>query len=156
MPALAARSEYEGFCMSQTFAHHERQVNSFVRTSRNDFRRESSHKWNMARRGKPTSINWYLREWMAMIHPKERGRQAWMMEKTGWSKATMSQLYNNEQDYSPQKVNEAAAALNTEPWELLMPPERAMALRRIRASAEEIVTLAHDADEKRMTGTDGL
>lgn len=109
----------------------------------------------MARRGKPDQINWYLREWMTMLHPKERGRQAWMMGLTGWSKATMSQLYNNEQDYSPLKVNEAAKALNAEPWELLMPPERAMALRRIRSTAEEIVTLAHDADDKRKTGTDG-
>lgn len=70
-----------------------------------------------------------------------------MCELTGWNKATCSQLYNNVQDYSPKIVNEAAKALNVEPWELLMTPERAMALRRIRASAEEIVTLAHDAEE---------
>lgn len=153
MPALAARSVYEGFCMSGTFAHHERKVNSFVRTSRNDFCRDSSHNWNMARRGKPDGINWYLREWMDMAFPQARGRQAKMAELTGWSKATTSQLYNNTQDYSPKLVNEAAKALNAEPWELLMPPERAMAIRRIRSSAEEIVTLAHDADERK-TGTD--
>lgn len=152
MPAFVASSEYDGFCMTQTFAHHERLVNSFVRTSRNDFRRESSHNWNMARRGKPDGINWYLREWMNMTFPQERGRQAKMSELTGWSKATTSQLYNNAQDYSPKIVKEAADALNAEPWELLMPPERAMAIRRIRASAEEIVTLAHDVDERK-TGT---
>lgn len=152
MPALVARSEYDGFCMTGTFAHHERHVNSFVRTSRNDFRRESSHKWNMARRGKPDGINWYLREWMDMTFPNPRGRQAKMSELTGWSKATTSQLYNNTQDYSPKLVNEAADALKAEPWELLMPPERAMAIRRIRSTAEEIVTLAHDAEERK-TGT---
>lgn len=152
MPALVARSEYDGFCMTRTFAHHERHVNSFVRTSRNDFRRESSHKWSMARRGKPDGINWYLREWMDMTFPNPRGRQAKMSELTGWSKATTSQLYNNTQDYSPKLVNEAADALKAEPWELLMPPERAMAIRRIRSTAEEIVTLAHDAEERK-TGT---
>lgn len=88
---------------------------------------------------------------MDMTFPQARGRQTKMSELTGWPKATCSQLYNNIQDYSPKIVNEAAKALNAEPWELLMPPERAMALRRIRASAEEIVTLAHDADERSKT-----
>ena len=146
--------------MSGTFAHHEQHcklfVSPFVRTLRNDFPRNPSHNWNMARRGKPDRINWYLREWMDMVFPQERGRQAKMSELTGWPKATTSQLYNNIQDYSPKLVNEAAAALKTEPWELLMPPERAMAIRRIRSTAEEIVTLAHDADEQvaKRTGTD--
>jgi hypothetical protein len=134
--------------MRHSFAHHEHKINPLVRTLRNDFRHIPSHNRNMARRGKPTSINWYLKEWMDTVFPKPRGRQAKMCELTGWTKATCSQLYNNIQDYSPKIVNEAAKALNAEPWELLMPPERAMALRRIRASAEEIVTLAHDAEEK--------
>lgn len=106
----------------------------------------------MARRGKPDGINWYLREWMDMAFPNPRGRQAKMSELTGWPKATTSQLYNNIQDYSPKLVNEAAEALKAEPWELLMPPERAMAIRRIRSTAEEIVTLAHDAEDRK-TGT---
>lgn len=99
-----------------------------------------SHNRNMARRGVPVEINWFLREWMdstAMF--SGRGGQARMMEETGWSKATMSQLYNNKQDYSPKIINEAAKALNAETWELLMPPERAMALRRIRQDALRIV-----------------
>jgi transcriptional regulator with XRE-family HTH domain len=93
----------------------------------------------MARRGVPTQINWYLREWMDLL----RVKQADMCRRTDWSKATMSQLYNNKQDYSPKLVNEAAAALNIEPFELLMKPERAMALRRQREAA---LVLAHDAD----------
>lgn len=89
----------------------------------------------MARRGVPKQINWYLREWMDYYGLS----QAKMIEKTGWSKATASQLYNNVQDYSPKIVNEAALALNVEPFELLMRPERAMALRRFREQALEIV-----------------
>ena len=73
-----------------------------------------------------------------------RGSQTRMMELTGWSKATMSQLYNNTQDYSPKVLTEAARALNAEEWELLMPPERAMRLRRIQADATEIAKLASE------------
>lgn len=93
----------------------------------------------MARRGIPTQINWYLKEWMDLLGVN----QAEMVRRTDWSKATASQLYNNKQDYSPKLVNEAARALNIERHELLMKPERAMALRRQREAA---LVLAHDAD----------
>jgi transcriptional regulator with XRE-family HTH domain len=97
----------------------------------------------MARRGIPNQINWYLREWMEATEAyRGRGGQARMMKATGWSKATMSQLYNNKQDYSPEILNAAALALNVEPFELLMKPERAYAYRRQREAA---VVLAHDA-----------
>ncbi len=93
----------------------------------------------MARRGIPNQINWYLREWMVMLGKS----QADMIRLCDWSKATASQLYNNKQDYSPKIVADAAKALNVEPFELLMKPERAMALRRQREAA---IVLAHDAD----------
>lgn len=51
----------------------------------------------------------------------------------------MSQLFNGDQDYSPKVVNEAASALHCQTWELLMPPEEAMALRRFRETAREVV-----------------
>lgn len=107
----------------------------FVRTSRNDFSRRVSHNRNMARRGIPTQINWYLKEWMDMLEVN----QAEMIRRTGWSKASASQLYNNKQDYSPKIVNEAALALNVAPFELLMKPWEAMALRKQRAAAIELV-----------------
>jgi transcriptional regulator with XRE-family HTH domain len=140
MPALSASSEVVGgvcipFCSHIT----NNDASAFVRTQRNDIPYIYSHNRNMARRGVPTQINWYLREWMDLL----RVKQADMCRRTDWSKATMSQLYNNKQDYSPKLVNEAAAALNIEPFELLMKPERAMALRRQREAA---LVLAHDAD----------
>lgn len=92
----------------------------------------------MARRGVPAQVNWYLREWMDMLGV----RQVDMIALTDWSKASMSQLYNNKQDYSPELVNVAAKALNVEPFELLMKPERAMALRR---QLESALVLAHDS-----------
>ena len=94
----------------------------------------------MARRGVPNQINWFLREWMEATEAfRGRGGQARMMRETGWSKATMSQLYNGKQDYSPKVVNEAAKALNVAPYELLMHPETAMAMRRLRQDALRVV-----------------
>jgi transcriptional regulator with XRE-family HTH domain len=107
----------------------------------------------MARRGVPKGpVNWYLREWMAARGLDGRGAQARMMKLTGWSKATMSQLYNGKQDYSPQVLSEAARALNAEDFELLIPPDRAMALRRFQADA---LTIASHVPPKESTGTEG-
>lgn len=75
-----------------------------------------------------------------------RGALTKMCELTGWSKATMSQLYNGKQDYSPAVVNAAAAALKAEPYELLMPPERAFAIRRALASIREIQSIQDDPE----------
>lgn len=110
-------------------------ANDFVRTERNDFASTVSHNRNMARRGVPTQINWFLKEWMDHLEVN----QAEMIRRTSWSKASASQLYNNKQDYSPKLVNEAALALNVAPYELLMKPEAAMALRRLRADALRVV-----------------
>jgi transcriptional regulator with XRE-family HTH domain len=89
----------------------------------------------MARRGVPKQINWHLREWMEALGVS----QAEMIRRTGWSKATASQLYNNKQDYSPKLVNEAAVALNVERWELLMTPATAAAIRKARADELRVV-----------------
>jgi transcriptional regulator with XRE-family HTH domain len=94
----------------------------------------------MARRGVPAQINWYLREWMDALGVN----QAEMIRRTDWSKATASQLYNNLQDYSPKIVNDAARALNVAPFELLMRPEEAMALRRQRDAALTIVAVSDE------------
>lgn len=121
-------------------------ASTFVRTFGNDFCRAFPHNASMARRGVPKQINWYLREWMDHLSVK----QAEICRRTGWSKASASQLYNNVQDYSPKIVNEAAQALNVAPYELLMRPEQAMALRRLRAEALRVVedsrTLAEEGE----------
>lgn len=99
-----------------------------------------SHNPNMARRGKPKGfVPWYLPEWMEASGLKGRGARERMRELTGWSKATMSQLYNDNQDFSPKILAEAAQALNCQPYELLMRPEAAMAIRQLRQDALRIV-----------------
>lgn len=111
----------------------------------------------MARRGIPKNPPaWFLREWMAVAGITKQSK---MMELTGWSKATMSQLYNGQQDFSTPILETASAALNCEPAELLMHPDRAMAIRRLRETAAIIV---HDADQatpapapEHKTGTHG-
>lgn len=103
----------------------------------------------MGRRGVPNQINWYLKEWMDHLGVN----QAEMIRRTGWSKASASQLYNNVQDYSPKLVNEAADALKVAPYELLMRPEAAMALRRLRQDALRVVEDSRSLDEgKRAAG----
>lgn len=82
----------------------------------------------MARTRPILDVGWYLTEWMDTL----RVRQTDMMRLTGWSKTTASLLYNRQQDYNPELVKTAAAALQIAPWELLMPPAEAMALRRLR------------------------
>jgi len=141
MPAASASSCVPGGVFMLTSSHITNQrASGFVRTLRNDTRRNVSHNRNMGkRRGIPLQINWYLREWMDMLGVK----QADMIKLTDWSKASMSQLYNGKQDYSPKIVEAAAKALNVEPFELLMKPERAMALRRQREAA---IVLAHDSE----------
>lgn len=112
----------------------------------------SSYSANMARRGIPkVPVLWYLPEWMAASNI---ATQAEMMEKTGWSKAKMSQLYNAKQDFNSEVLTEAANALNARPYELLMPPEDAMAIRQLRQTALHIAadrhsTFVHEPDEVR-------
>lgn len=65
----------------------------------------------------------------------------------------MSQLYNGTQDFNPDLLETAAKALNAEMWELLMLPERAMAIRRLRESAAQIVHSEPPATNEGSSGT---
>lgn len=85
-----------------------------------------------------------------------RVKQAEMIRRTGWSKASASQIYNGQQDYSPKIVREAAQALNVRDWELLMPYDLAMAFRRFQASATQVAQIVHDTEERqKRDGTNG-
>lgn len=107
----------------------------------------------MSRRGIPkTGANWFIKEWMDALGV----RQAEMCRRTGWSKASASQIYNGVQDYSPKIVREASQALNVRDWELLMPYDLAMAFRRFQSSAEQVAKIVHDSDQgERGDGTNG-
>jgi transcriptional regulator with XRE-family HTH domain len=75
--------------------------------------------------------DWFLVEWMQ----SKRMTQAELARRTGWSKATANDIYHGVTSYYRQILNEAAAALNIQPWELLMSPADANALRAMREDA---------------------
>jgi transcriptional regulator with XRE-family HTH domain len=107
----------------------------FVCHGHNDATRASLHGANMPTRRRPVrQLNWFLRDWMAHYGM----RQVDLMERTGWSKTTASLIYNGKQDFTPRIVDEAAAALNIAVYELFLPPDSAMALRRQRADSVRI------------------
>lgn len=75
--------------------------------------------------------DWYLGDWLATL----RMKQVDLMRLTGWDKRKTSMLVSGRQPYQRDVINEAAFALNLQPFELLMHPQDAMALRRLRDSA---------------------
>ena len=82
--------------------------------------------------------DWYLREWLRQFGK----RQSDITKDLDWNKARVSLMIRGEQPYTREAVNELADYLNIRPYELLMHPDDAMALRRLRA---EMVRLAHQA-----------
>lgn len=94
--------------------------------------------------------DWFFPQWLDTL----RLKQARIVELTGWSKGKVSKLYNGEASYNRAIVNEAAWALNIQPYELLMHPEDAMALRRLRQSA--ITIAAEKISDYRSEGDEGL
>lgn len=82
--------------------------------------------------------DWYLADWLETL----RIKQADLSRLTDWDKRKTSFLVSGKQPYKREDVNDAAFALNVQPFELLMPPEQAMALRRLRDSA---ITIAAES-----------
>ena len=111
---------------------------SKVRLVRGDIKKAVSYHPNMPRKApdKQTGPDWYLQEWMATLNM----RQADLGRLAGWSKATVSDIYNGRTAFYREMLNTVAAALNVKPFELLMHPSEAMALRRMRASAFQIAS----------------
>ena len=157
MPALSANSDVRGVSIAVCSHITNESASAFVRACHADITAARSYIRNMARRGKPSGqLSWYLPEWMAARGLSGRGSQARMMELTGWSKATMSQLYNGTQDYNPKILAEAARALNAETFELLMPPERAMQMRRFQDSAIKLAAETQTEFKAATSETDRL
>lgn len=87
---------------------------------------------------KPTSTRkhrWYFKEWATL-----GGKiQADVDRELGWPRAKAYALWNEKQRYTQDTVDEVANWLQVEPYELLMPPEEAMQIRKIREAARLIV-----------------
>jgi len=79
--------------------------------------------------------DWFLKEWMT-----HQGRiQAEIARELGWERGRVSKVVNGRQPYQRSDVLALSKWLGIEPFELLMSPKEAMALRRIRESAAMIV-----------------
>jgi hypothetical protein len=78
--------------------------------------------------------DWYLRDWMAHFGK----RQAALSNELGWTKGRAHYVWHGNTPYGRDVVNEVAAWLGIEPFELLMPPRDALNLRRLRESAMAI------------------
>lgn len=79
--------------------------------------------------------DWHLREWMAHFGK----RQAALVNELGWTKNRANIVWHGRQPYKRGIVNEIARWLGIKPYELLMHPREALALRRLRSSAQVIV-----------------
>lgn len=86
--------------------------------------------------------DWYFNEWLAYFEKS----QADVSSALEWNKAKVSLFAAGKQRYHRDDLNELAALLNLEPFELLMPPDRAMMYRQVIAEGAKAAKLVHDAE----------
>lgn len=93
----------------------------------------------MAKRASKTQSDfkhtWFLQEWMQLAGKK----QADMLRELGWSKAKASEVFNGQQ-YKQDLLDELAPWLHCRPYELLLHPARAMALRAFEENARAVAS----------------
>jgi hypothetical protein len=83
----------------------------------------------------PPIFDWHLKEWMNSLGK----RQADFTNELGWSKAKANAVWHGDQRYNRDIINEVSSWLQLRPYELLMAPDEAMAIRRMRESAATMV-----------------
>lgn len=82
----------------------------------------------------PSGHDWYLREWFAALGKKQRD----LITGLDYQPAQAHRLWHGLQPYRRDNVEEISTLLNIAPFELLMPPDEAMALRRLRSAIAEV------------------
>lgn len=78
--------------------------------------------------------DWHLQEWMDAAGKK----QADLVRDLGWTRRKASEVYNGDQPYKRDMLNEVAAWLTLEPYELLLTPARAAQLKHFERAAVAI------------------
>ncbi len=94
------------------------------------------------RRIGPVADDWFLQEWMTTLNL----RQADMCRETGLPKPTMNAIYHGKTNYYRDLVNLLSGALGIHPYELLMHPDEALAIRQFRSSAFRVASVQIAAD----------
>lgn len=84
--------------------------------------------------------DWFFNEWLLATDKIQED----IVRDLGWNKSKVSLFANGKQRYHRDDINELAEYLNLRPHELLMHPEDAFAIRRLRA---EMIRLAHETEE---------
>lgn len=87
--------------------------------------------------------DWYLKEWLQALGK----RQSDIVRDLDWNKARVSLMIRGEQQYTRDALNELASYLNLRPYELLMHPDDANAMKRFRADAIRLAQIAETQDE---------
>lgn len=109
---------------------------------------------------KPDAVEvWYLREWFATVGLKQHD----LVKRLDYQPNAAFRLWHGLQPARADHIADIAGLLQIEPWELLMHPEEAMKLRRMRATIAEAAgqkgppTELPDfrSDGHRRTGTGG-
>ena len=135
---LAAQDNLSGSCNSFRQSKPVLQQKSLA--SRNDF---DNRLWHTLAMAKPL-YDWYLKEWLATLGKK----QADIARDLEWNKARVSLMLRGDQQYNRDAINELVMYLNLKPYELLMHPQDAMALRRLQKTAIEIAHSVEDDNAK--------
>lgn len=112
-----------------------------VPLSGNDWWTERLYPWDMAQQ---PFYDWYLKEWLATL----RKPNSWFEIETGWTHRIANQLINRKTRWNRDHLALAASVLHLAPYELLMHPDEAMHVRRLRAAAAEELRLRKVAEEQ--------
>lgn len=138
MPALLASSMVDGAFSMDIGSHITNQIATpKVRVLWNDKPPRVRHNGLMARQVAPKeSVDWFIRDWMDEMNVSQK----MMIERTGWPKSSVSDIYNGKKSYTPYLVAAASRALGIEPHELFMRPKEALAIRRLRQAVEQIAS----------------
>ena len=89
--------------------------------------------------------DWYFREWCGAL--QIRFPHAWLQDKVGYSDGKASNVLTGKKRYDRDIVNEVAAAMSRQPYELLMHPDEAFAIIRLREAGRAIVATTEKAAE---------
>jgi len=82
----------------------------------------------------PLNLGWHLQEWLTVKHK----RQADILRDLEWDRARTSRIISGKQPFTRDDVLALAKWLQIEPYELLMPPQRAAQLRAIEQSTIDL------------------
>lgn len=98
---------------------------------------------------------WHLRDWFAATDLKQRD----LITKLDYASGTAFKLWHGFQAPTALQIQQVAELLNIEPFELLMHPEEAMRMRRLKQTIAEVAAAERPspppAGEASRTGTDG-